>query len=146
MTAKPTKLTISEIGRRIYNIRGHRVMLDSDLAELYGVPTKRLNEQVKRNLQRFPSDFMFKLTAEETASLRSQFETSKSGRGGRRYLPYVFNEHGAIMLASVLNSERAIEPNPLTVVLKLSTMVLKMRTLRFDLKNWLKTNHPDLIE
>ena len=84
-------------------------MLDSDLAELYDVPTRRLNEQVKRNIERFPDDFMFQLTTDEFESLRSQIATSKSGRGGRRYLPNVFTEHGAIMLASVLNSERAIE-------------------------------------
>ena len=84
-------------------------MLDSDLAELYGVPTKRLNEQVRRNKDRFPIDFMFQLTPEETENLKSQFATSRSGWGGRRKLPNAFTEHGAIMLASVLNSERAIE-------------------------------------
>ena len=84
-------------------------MLDNDLATLYSVTTKRLNEQVKRNLARFPEDFMFQLTAEETESLRSQFATSNVGRGGRRYLPYAFTEHGAVMLASVLNSEIAVE-------------------------------------
>ena len=89
-------------------VRGQRVILDADLAGLYGVTTKRLNEQVKRNLARFPSDFMFQLTAEETAALRSQNATS-NGRGGRRYSPYVFTEHGAVMAANVLNSERAID-------------------------------------
>jgi hypothetical protein len=92
---------------RILVIRGQRVLLDSDLAELYGVETKRLNEQVKRNAGRFPLDFMFNLTQEESDSLRSQFATSN--RGGRRYLPMAFTEHGAIMAASVLNSTRAIE-------------------------------------
>jgi len=83
-------------------------MLDSDLAELYDVTTKRLNEQVKRNRDRFPTDFMFQLNPEESRRLRSQIATSKIGRGGRRYQPYVFTEHGALMLASVLNSEAAI--------------------------------------
>ena len=92
---------------RIFVLRAQKVILDSDLAELYGVPVKRLNEQVKRNRERFPPDFMFQLSAEEQASLRSQNATSK--RGGRRYLPYAFTEHGAIMAATVLNSERAVE-------------------------------------
>jgi len=92
-------------------IRGHKVMIDVDLAELYGVPTKRLNEQVRRNQKRFPSDFMFQLTKEEAENLRSQFATSRSTHGGRRSLPYVFTEHGVAMLSSVLNSERAIEVN-----------------------------------
>lgn len=100
--------TVERIERRILMIRGCRVVLDADLAALYGVPTKRLNEQVKRNAERFPDDFMFQLTKEESESLRSQFATSKSGRGGRRSLPYAFTEHGAIMAANVLNSKRAI--------------------------------------
>ena len=94
---------------RILFVREEKVILDSDLAELYGVPVKRLNEQVKRNRERFPSDFMFQLTAREQESLRSQSATSKPGRGGRRYAPYAFTEHGAIMVATVLNSERAVE-------------------------------------
>jgi phage regulator Rha-like protein len=94
---------------RILVLREQRVILDTDLAELYGVPVKRLNEQVKRNQERFPADFMFRLSAEESESLRSQDATSKTGRGGRRYAPYAFTEHGAIMAATVLNSERAVE-------------------------------------
>lgn len=87
-------------------------MLDSDLAELYQLPTKQLNLAVHRNLKRFPEDFMFQLTTEEYERLRFQFETSKQkGRGGRRYLPYAFTEHGVTMLASVLNSDRAIQVN-----------------------------------
>ncbi len=86
-------------------------MLDADLAVLYGVSTKRLNEQVRRNRSRFPDDFMFQLTAEEVRSLRSQFATSKQGRGGRRYVPLVFTEQGIAMLSTVLNSERAIQVN-----------------------------------
>jgi hypothetical protein len=83
-------------------------MLDEDLAELYDVTTKRLNEQVKRNRDRFPADFMFQLKPAEVNDLRSHFATSKTERGGRRYAPYAFTEHGAIMLASVLNTPRAV--------------------------------------
>jgi hypothetical protein len=92
---------------RIVHLRNHKVILDTDLAELYGVPVKRLNEQVKRNRERFPGDFLFRLTAKEHASLRSQNATAK--RGGRRYPPFAFTEHGAIMAATILNSKRAIE-------------------------------------
>jgi ORF6N domain len=99
------------IERSILLLRGHKVMLDADLAVLYGVSTKRLNEQVRRNRSRFPDDFMFQLTAEEVRSLRSQFATSKQGRGGRRYAPLVFTEQGIAMLSTVLNSERAIQVN-----------------------------------
>jgi hypothetical protein len=101
-----------DIARSILILRRHRVILDSQLAALYGVSTKRFNEQVRRNRRRFPPDFMFQLTAEEYAALRSQIATSKampSGRGGRRYLPHVFTEHGAIQAANVINSSRAIE-------------------------------------
>ncbi len=90
-------------------------MIDEDLAELYGVTTKRLNEQVKRNTERFPEDFMFQLELNETQALRSQIATSKIGRGGRRYLPHVFTEHGVIMAANVLNSERALKVSVLVV-------------------------------
>jgi len=99
------------IEKRILLIRGHKVLLDSDLSELYGVSTKRLNEQVRRNIRRFPADFMFQLSSMEIESLRSQFATSKVGRGGRRYLPLVFTEQGVAMLSSVLNSERAVQVN-----------------------------------
>jgi hypothetical protein len=99
------------IDRRIYIVRGKKVMLDSDLADLYHVPTFRLNEAVKRNGNRFPEDFMFQLTTEEAASLRSQIAMSKTGRGGRRTLPYAFTELGVAMLSSVLNSERAVQMN-----------------------------------
>jgi hypothetical protein len=100
---------LERIESPILLIRGHKVMLDSDLAELYGVTTKRMNEQVKRNRERFPADFMSQLTSGEATNLRSQIATSKQGRGGRRYRPYAFTEHGAIMAASVLNSHRAID-------------------------------------
>ncbi len=103
------------IERQIRYFRSQKVMLDSALAELYGVPTKRLNEAVKRNLDRFPADFMFQLTTAEIEILRSQFATSKLGGGGRRYLPYVFTEHGVAMLSSVLTSPRAVQMNILIV-------------------------------
>lgn len=93
----------------ILMIRGLRVMLDSDLAKIYGVSTMRLNEQFKRNLGRFPADFAFQLTPEEFTGLISQIAISKKGRGGRRKLPWVFTEHGAIMLAGILKSQRAVE-------------------------------------
>jgi len=133
-----SKAVLSRIENKIYQIRNQRVMLDNDLAELYGVTTKRLNEQVKRNLNRFPEDFMFRLTKPEWESLRSQFATSKNGRGGRRYYPRVFTEHGAIMLASVLNSERAVNTSifvvrvfiklreQLSLTDKLSRKIIKM--------------------
>jgi ORF6N domain len=96
--------------RNILLIRGHRVMLDTDLAKLYRVPTKVLNQAVKRNATRFPVEFMCQLTNEETTALRSQIVTSKS-RGGRQYRPYAFTEQGVAMLSSVLHSERAIQVN-----------------------------------
>ena len=89
-------------------VRGQRVLLDSDIAALYGVTTKHLNQQVKRNAERFPEDFAFRLTADEIAALKSQSVTSNSGRGGRRYPPTAFTEHGALMLSSVLNSPTAV--------------------------------------
>jgi len=97
------------IARRIYIIRNLQVMLDKDLAELYGVETKRLNEQVKRNINRFPSDFMFQLNQEEFNNLKSQFATSSWG--GVRKLPFAFTEHGILMLSSILNSPKAIQVN-----------------------------------
>ena len=100
------------IEQTIRIIRGHRVLLDTDLARLYGVQTKVLNQAVKRNRTRFPLDFMFQLTVEETTSLRSQFVTLKGGRGQhRKYRPFVFTEQGVAMLSSVLHSERAIQVN-----------------------------------
>jgi hypothetical protein len=93
---------------RIHSIRGEKVMLASDLAEIYGVETRALNQAVKRNPTRFPSRFMFQLTAEEVSNLKSQFVTSSWG-GARRALPYAFTEHGAVMLAAVLNSQRAVQ-------------------------------------
>lgn len=118
--------SVEQIESRIFVIRGQKVMLDADLAELYGVETKVLNQAVKRNLDRFPDDFMFQLSTEEFAnlkskigisSLRSQIVTSNipSGRGGRRHLPYVFTEHGALMLGNVLKSARAVEVSLMVV-------------------------------
>jgi len=100
---------IERIESRILLVRGHKVLLDADLATLYGVQTRRLNEQVRRNLARFPADFMFQLTDAEFELLMSQFATSNPGRGGRRKRPLVFTEHGALMAATVLNSARAVE-------------------------------------
>ncbi|PYL51797.1 MAG: DNA-binding protein [Verrucomicrobia bacterium] len=100
-----------QVERRILLIRGQKVMLDADLAELYGVPTKSLNLAVKRNAERFPEDFMFQLTGDEAAGLRFHFETSKTARGGRRYRPYAFTEQGVAMLSSVLRSLRAVQVN-----------------------------------
>jgi len=104
-----TIVPIEVIERKIYIIRGQKVMLDSDLAELYNITTKVLVQAVKRNLRRFPADFMFQLTNQEVAILRSQFVTSSWG--GRRYVPYAFTEQGVAMLSSVLNSDRAVDVN-----------------------------------
>jgi hypothetical protein len=102
---------IEKIENSIYLIRGHKVMLDSDLAVLYGIPTFYLNQQVRRNIKRFPEDFMFQLSVPEKEGLRLQNAISKKGRGGRRYLPLVFTEQGVAMLSSVLNSPKAIQVN-----------------------------------
>jgi hypothetical protein len=102
-------VSIEQISGRIYFIRGQRVMLDRDLAELYGVETKRLKEQVRRNIERFPDDFMFELTKNEFEILRSQFATSSWG--GSRYAPMAFTEHGVLMISSVLKNDRAVQVN-----------------------------------
>jgi hypothetical protein len=106
-----SKITPNKIEKMIYVTRCQKVMLDSDLAELYGVETKYLNRQVKRNSQRFPPEFMFKLSKEEVENLRCQFVTFKESVKGRKYLPCVFNEYGIAMLSGVLNSEQAIIVN-----------------------------------
>jgi hypothetical protein len=141
---KPSnKLTTDQLGRLIFEIRGERVMLDSDLAAIYGVETKALNRAVKRNRDRFPKDFVFQLTEDEWKNLRYQIGTSSSGRehqrlryqigtsslghGGRRNRPYVFTEHGAIMAANVLNSRRAVQMSVFVV-----RAFLKMRALLGD--------------
>jgi len=134
-SAMPPNRKIDNVERAIYLIRGQRVMLDSDLAAIYQVTTKRLNQQFTRNRKRFPLDFAFQLTAGEFTNLRSQIATSSFGlrlqfatsnrRGGRRYLPWVFTEHGAIMLASVLNSDVAVQASVRVVraFIKLREMV-----------------------
>jgi hypothetical protein len=104
-----TPVSVEAIAGRIFIARGHKVIVDADLAALYGVQTRRLNEQVRRNRSRFPADFMFQLTDAEFTLLMSQFATSNPGRGGRRKRPLVFTEHGALMAATVLNSPRAVE-------------------------------------
>lgn len=116
MAGKNLIATVEQIESQIFLIRGQKVMLDSDLAKLYGVENRALNQAVKRNVERFPEDFMFQLTSEEYESLRSQFVTLKAGRGQhRKYLPYAFTEHGALMLGNVLKSERAIEVSLMVV-------------------------------
>jgi hypothetical protein len=112
MSLKNEIVSSERIEQLIFIVRAQKVMLDSDLAELYGVSVKRLNEQVRRNRKRFPSDFMFQLTREEYEGLRSRFATLDLGRGKhRKYLPYAFSEQGVAMLSSVLNSHRSIEVN-----------------------------------
>ena len=106
MATSKSLIPVERIEKSILLIRGHKVMLDSDLAELYGVTTARLNEQVRRNKERFPKDFGFQLIQKEFEVLMSQFATSKSGSGGRRKLPWVFTEHGILMLSSVLDPNK----------------------------------------
>lgn len=106
-----TKFDLNNLGQKIFLIRGQKIMVDSDLADLYGVETKRLNEQVRRNLDRFPDDFMFQLAPQEYEFLKSQFATSKHGSGGKQKLPLVFTENGVAMLSSVLKSKQAIRVN-----------------------------------
>jgi hypothetical protein len=122
----------------IYIIRGQRVMLDSDLAKLYGVETKNLNKAVQRNKRRFPDDFMFQLSEIEEESLRFQFGTSKAGKGGRRYLPYVFTENGIAMLSSVLSSDRAVDINIsiMRIFTKLRSFHALESNLAIDLKDF----------
>jgi uncharacterized membrane-anchored protein YjiN (DUF445 family) len=121
-TNKEVAIPDEVLVNKIYLIRGHKVMLDSDLADLYQVETKRLNEQVRRNITRFPKDFMFQLKEEEWENLKSQNATSSWG--GRRSPPYVFTEHGVLMLSSVLNSDRAIQVN-----IKIMRIFIKMKEI-----------------
>lgn len=122
------------IMNKIYFIRGQKVMLDKDLSELYQVETRRLNEQVKRNIKRFPKDFMFKLTLREFENLRSQIATSSWG--GVRKMPYVFTEHGVLMLSSILNSDRAIKVNIriMRVFTQIRQMVIDNTELRLAIE------------
>src|SRR5438270_10698677 len=124
MPKSSNKLTADQLGRLICEIRGERVMLDSDLASIYDVETKALNRAVKRNRYRFPKDFMFQLSEDEWKNLKYQIGTSSLGHGGRRSRPYVFTEHGAIMAANVLNSTRAVQMSVFVV-----RAFLKMRAL-----------------
>jgi hypothetical protein len=123
-------LPIEIIQNKIYLIRGHKIMLDRDLAELYNVPSGRLKEQVRRNLKRFPSDFMFELTWDEAESSRSQFATLKKGQN-IKYLPFAFTEQGVAMLSSVLNSDRAIEVN--IQIIRVFTKLREIMTSHKDL-------------
>ena len=122
---------ISRIQEIIYIIRGQKVMLDSDLANLYGVETKRLNEQVRRNIDRFPDDFMFQLTQDEFTFLKSQIATSNIGRGGKQKQPLVFTENGVAMLSTVLNSKQAIMVN--IAIMRIFTKLRSFYLLEKDL-------------
>jgi hypothetical protein len=154
MPVKRRATLASAVESRILLLRHQRVILDTDIADLYGVPVKVLNQQVKRNRERFPADFVFRLTSKEDAVLRSQFVTSKPGRGGRRYAPYAFTEHGAIMAATVLNSERAVQMSVFVVraFVRLREMLATNRKLAGkidELENRLDTHDStiqDLIE
>jgi ORF6N domain len=108
---KPSIVPSALISQKIFFLRGTRIMLDADLAQLYGVATKNLNKAVKRNANRFPSDFMFRLSSKEMRNLRFQIVTSRGAHGGRRYAPYAFTEQGVAMLSSVLRSSRAVQVN-----------------------------------
>ena len=139
---------IQSIQNRIYEVRGERIMLDRDLAYLYGTETKVLNLSVKRNIKRFPKDFMFQLTKEEFESLRFQIETTENnnslrlqietskGRGGTRYLPYAFTEQGVAMLSGVLNSDKAISMN--IAIMRAFIQIKKALLKQSDLKEQLK--------
>ncbi len=134
------------IKQRILLIRGNRVMIDSELAQLYGVSTKVFNQAVKRNINRFPEDFMFQLSEGDIENLRSQFVTSSldSDYGGRRYLPYVFTEHGVAMLSSVLNSERAVAMNIFIIrtFIKIRELVVSNKELTLEIEI-IKNNQKD---
>lgn len=147
MSGKQSIMPVERIEQSIYVVRGHKVMLDADLAKLYGVQTKMLVRAMKRNIERFPPDFMFQLTKDEFDSLRFHFGTSnlrsqsgtsngalggRAGRGGRRTLPYAFTEQGVAMLSSVLNSERAIQVNIL--IMRAFTKLREMLYTHKDLR------------
>ncbi len=134
MTKKLKTITVRQVSSLIFNLREQKVILDSDLAMLYSVATKVLNRAVKRNVERFPEDFVFQLTYEEMHNLRCQNGTS-SFHGGRRYLPYAFTEHGAIMAANVLNSPKAIEMSVFVVraFIKMRETLANNKTLALKL-------------
>jgi ORF6N domain len=141
-------LSEETIANKIYFIRNQKVMLDADLSELYGIETKRLNEQVKRNIARFPEDFMFQLTELEFQNLKSQIATSSWG--GTRKLPYAFTEHGVLMLSSVLKSDKAIQVNIqiMRIFTKVRQMLLDTTDLKIDILQIKKKleNHDKNIE
>ena len=138
------------IENKIYFIRGQKVMIDRDLAELYGMKTRLLNQALRRNMDRFPSDFMFQLSEIEYNSLMSQIETSKKGKGGPRKLPYVFTEYGVLMLSSILNSERAIQVNIqiMRIFARIRQMFIDNTELRLEIEQIKKkiNNHDKNIE
>jgi hypothetical protein len=148
---RESALTPKPIENQIFLVRGQKVLLDAGLAALYGIEVKALNQAVKRNGERFPSDFVFQLTAEENEALRSQTVTSKSSRGGRRYAPYAFTEHGAIMAAGVLNSPRAVEMSIYVVraFLRLREMLATHKDLAAklaELEQRLETHDHKIVE
>jgi S-adenosylmethionine synthetase len=143
-------LSEETISNKIYFIRGQKVMLDRDLALLYGIETKRLKEQVKRNRNRFPEDFMFELTKIEFENWRSQIATSNSAKMGLRYLPMAFTEHGVLMLSSILNSDKAIQTNIqiMRIFTKVRQMLLDTTEIKVDIQQIQKKleNHDKNIE
>jgi len=138
------EVDLNQINNMIYIIRDQKVIIDSDLAQLYGVETKRLNEQVRRNEDRFPIDFMFQLTSEEHLSLKSQFATSKVGRGGKQKQPLVFTENGVAMLSSVLSSKQAIAVN--ISIMRIFTKLRSFHMLEKDLVNRIDRLESDSTE
>ncbi len=134
-------IPLERIQQKIYIFHGKMTMLDRDLAELYGVTTGNLNKAVKRNIKRFPADFMFQLTRKEHNSLIFQIGISKKGRGGTRKLPYVFTEHGVLMLSSVLNSERAVQVNiqVMRVFTKIKEFLYTNKELRSNIEQMRKS-------
>ncbi|KAF2514071.1 ORF6N domain-containing protein [Flavobacterium zhairuonense] len=143
-------LSEETISNKIYFIRGQKVMLDRDLALLYGAETKRLKEQVKRNLNRFPKDFMFELTKTEFENWRSQFATSNSEKMSLRYAPMAFTEHGVMMLSSILKSDKAIQTNIqiMRIFTKVRQMLLDTTEIKVDILQIQKKleNHDKNIE
>ena len=134
MSGSHPPISVESIASRIFLIRNHKVMLDSDLAELYGVTTSALNQAVRRNIDRFPSDFMFQMTDSEFSNLKSQFVTSSWG--GRRKLPLAFTEQGVAMLSSVLHSERAVQVN--IAIMRAFVQLREMRSSHKELAHKLE--------
>lgn len=148
-------IPIEVIENKILIIRGQKVMLDSDLAQLYNVETRIINRNVKRNINRFPADFMFQLTDSEWKKLKSHFGISKEAKGGRRFLPYVFTEHGVLMLSNVLNSERAINVSIQIIrvfdklkhfALSQNELTERISSLEQAFMNYAKDNNEDIEE